>query len=62
LTNEQLRELAAELREEAETDWPKFAHKWDNPDSAARTRGPELIAKLMAALKKAERAGSRGRK
>lgn len=62
LTSEQLRELAAELREEAETDWNKFAHKWDNPESAARTLRPELIVKLTAALKKAERAGGRGRR
>lgn len=63
LTSEQLRELAAELRDEAETDWNKFAHKWDNPEAAARAHGPELIAKLTAALKKAEKkAGGRGRK
>ena len=55
LPPEQLREFAAELRDEAERDWKAFSERWNNREEAARSLAPKLRTSLSDALKKAER-------
>ena len=51
LPPERLRELAAKLREEAESDPAAFAEKWNDRDQAARAVAPALRAALNEGLK-----------
>ena len=51
LPPERLRELAAKLREEAESDWDTFANKWSDRDQTAQAIAPALREALNEALK-----------
>ena len=47
-----LRDLASQLRDEAERDWEAFANKWADPDRSARTTVPEIRAAFEEASKR----------
>ncbi len=51
LPPEELRELAAKLRDESESDPESFAEKWNDREAAARTVAPKLLAALNEALR-----------